>query len=117
MRKRSASHRSEGDPAPRARARSLRGARVGALGLSVEPDTWLGGGIAIAAAFLLALAAALQQRVAFEVPTDEALHLSFVGRLLRRPLWLLGMALDIAALVAQGRSASIRRAAGGSNRC
>lgn len=43
---------------------------------------------------MYAVASVLQQRSAAAQPADQALRLSLLGRLLRTPMWLLGLACD-----------------------
>ncbi|MEX0663588.1 MAG: DMT family transporter [Acidimicrobiia bacterium] len=60
-------------------------------------DTALAVGLALVGGGCYATAAVLQQRVAVEQPVELALSPRLIGRLVRRPLWLLGIAFDIAA--------------------
>ncbi|MSO79084.1 MAG: hypothetical protein EXQ79_05705 [Acidimicrobiia bacterium] len=53
--------------------------------------------LALAGGLCYATAAVLQQRAAAEQPSELALSPRLIGRLARRPLWLLGIAFDIAA--------------------
>jgi drug/metabolite transporter (DMT)-like permease len=50
---------------------------------------------------MYALASVLQQRSAAAQPADQALRLSLLGRLLRTPMWLLGLGCDITGYVLQ----------------
>src|ERR1700759_3810425 len=50
---------------------------------------------------MYALASVLQQRSAAAQPADQALRLSLLGRLLRTPMWLLGLGCDIAGYILQ----------------
>jgi drug/metabolite transporter (DMT)-like permease len=67
-----------------------------ALPLPVS-DTALSVGLALLGGGCYATAAVLQQRVAAEQPIELALSPRLIGRLIRRPLWLLGISFDIAA--------------------
>jgi drug/metabolite transporter (DMT)-like permease len=50
---------------------------------------------------MYALASVLQQRSAAAQPADQALRLSLLGRLLRTPMWLLGLGCDITGYILQ----------------
>ena len=50
---------------------------------------------------MYALASVLQQRSASAQPTDQTLKLSFLGRLLRNPVWVLGLACDVCGFAFQ----------------
>jgi drug/metabolite transporter (DMT)-like permease len=56
---------------------------------------------ALLAAMLFAAGSVLQQRAARSVPRAEARGLGLVGRLVRRPLWLVGTAADVLGFAAQ----------------
>jgi drug/metabolite transporter (DMT)-like permease len=56
---------------------------------------------ALGSALMYALASVLQQRSAAAQPADQALRLSLLARLLRTPLWLLGLACDVMGYVLQ----------------
>jgi drug/metabolite transporter (DMT)-like permease len=60
-------------------------------------DTALAVLLALLGGLCYATAAVLQQRVAAQQPHELALSVRLLGRLVRRPLWLLGIAFDIAA--------------------
>jgi drug/metabolite transporter (DMT)-like permease len=51
---------------------------------------------ALGSALMYAFASVLQQRGASEQPADQALKLSLLGRLLRNPLWVVGLGCDVA---------------------
>ncbi|HSS10564.1 MAG TPA: DMT family transporter [Acidimicrobiales bacterium] len=51
--------------------------------------------LALLAAFVYACGVVLQQRAALEAPLDEAAKPRLLVRLVRRPLWLLGLAADV----------------------
>lgn len=57
--------------------------------------------LALVAAFFFALASVLQQRAASEVPDEDALKAGLMTRLLRQPLWLLGVGSAALAYVVQ----------------
>jgi hypothetical protein len=57
--------------------------------------------LAVVAAMLFGAASVLQQRAAVAVPASMATGLKLIGRLLRRRLWLAGVALDGLGLAAQ----------------
>lgn len=61
--------------------------------------TGLAIGLALLAAFFLALASVLQQRAASDIPDKDSLGLGLVTGLLRRPLWLAGFACDAVGFV------------------
>src|SRR5258708_39416601 len=50
---------------------------------------------------MYALASVLQQRSAAAQPADQSLRLSLLGRLVRNPSWLLGLACDVLGYVLQ----------------
>jgi drug/metabolite transporter (DMT)-like permease len=56
---------------------------------------------ALGAALLYAAASVLQQRAAAEEPAEKALRLGLLARLVRRPMWLLGVGADVAAFALQ----------------
>jgi drug/metabolite transporter (DMT)-like permease len=56
---------------------------------------------ALGSAFLYALAAVAQQRAAVAEPLEHSLRLRLLINLLHRPLWLAGLACDVAAFVLQ----------------
>ena len=56
---------------------------------------------ALGSAFLYALAAVFQQRAAVAEPLEHSLRLRLLFNLLRRPLWLAGLACDVGAFVLQ----------------
>ena len=60
-------------------------------------------GVALAAlaSVLFNLAIVIQAREAREIPQELGLHVSLIGRLLRRPRWLLGAALGLMAFPLQ----------------
>ncbi|MBM3672036.1 MAG: hypothetical protein FJW86_07640 [Actinobacteria bacterium] len=60
-------------------------------------DTALAVVLALAGGLCYSIAAVLQQRAAAEQPPELSLSLRLIGRLVRRPLWLLGIVFDIAA--------------------
>jgi len=60
-------------------------------------DTALAVVLALIGGACYATAAVLQQRVAAQQPIELALSPRLIGRLVRRPLWLLGIGFDIAA--------------------
>src|SRR4051812_21570046 len=51
----------------------------------------------LVAAFGYAVASVLQQRAATAVPAEYSMRIGLLTRLIRRPLWLAGMAADLAA--------------------
>jgi drug/metabolite transporter (DMT)-like permease len=56
---------------------------------------------ALGSAFLYALAAVFQQRAAVDEPQENTLRLRLLFNLLRRPLWLGGLACDVGAFLLQ----------------
>ena len=50
--------------------------------------------LAITAAFMFSLGTVLQQKVAAEVPDDEAMKAGLLVQLAKRPVWLLGIVVD-----------------------
>ncbi|MER5500685.1 DMT family transporter [Streptomyces sp. NPDC002466] len=56
---------------------------------------------AVLTAFSNGAASVLQRRAARTVPDSAAMHLSLIGQLLRRPVWLAGIGLVIVAAVCQ----------------
>ncbi|MEY9933892.1 hypothetical protein ABH926_008554 [Catenulispora sp. GP43] len=57
---------------------------------------------ALLAALCFAVAAVLQQAAAASVPEDQSLRPSLVVSLVRRPVWVAGMVLDIASFIILG---------------
>jgi len=57
--------------------------------------------LALASAFVFGTGVALQLKAALEVPQEYALRLGLLTRLIRRPLWLLGLLCDIAGFALQ----------------
>ena len=57
--------------------------------------------LAICAAVLYSLAAFVQHREAQKAPAGAALRLSLLSRLAKRPIWIIGVALDLLAFLAQ----------------
>ncbi|MDA8373055.1 MAG: DMT family transporter [Actinomycetota bacterium] len=57
--------------------------------------------LAICAAVLYSLAAFVQHREAQKAPAGAAFRLSLLSRLARRPIWIIGVALDLLAFLAQ----------------
>jgi hypothetical protein len=53
----------------------------------------------IAAAFSYALSNVLQQHEAEQLPVEESMRLGFLGKLFRRPRWVLGMGVDVGGYV------------------
>lgn len=64
--------------------------------------------IALVAAFLFALGVVLQQRAALDEP-DESVGPGFVLRLIRRPVWLVGITSDILGAIAQAAALGMGR--------
>lgn len=64
---------------------------------------------ALVAAFLFALGTVLQQRVAARASDQEAVKAGFLLRLVRRPLWLAGVAIDGLGTAAQAVALGIGR--------
>jgi hypothetical protein len=62
---------------------------------------------ALAAALLYALASVLQQWEAERQPSDQALRISLVARLAKRPRWLAGLCFDVGGYVAQWLALSL----------
>jgi drug/metabolite transporter (DMT)-like permease len=56
--------------------------------------------LALSAAFLFALSNVLEQREAEQLPDEEALRLSLVAKLVRRPRWLAGFGVDVGGYAA-----------------
>lgn len=56
---------------------------------------------ALLAALLYAVASVLQQRAAATEPPEASLRLGLLARLLRRPVWVLGVAADVAGFGCQ----------------
>jgi drug/metabolite transporter (DMT)-like permease len=57
--------------------------------------------ISLVAALLFAIGFVMQQREAAEVPDEDALGISLITRLIRRPVWLIGTAADGLGYIAQ----------------
>jgi hypothetical protein len=57
--------------------------------------------LALGAALAFGASVALQERAAAEVHYDHALKVGLLVRLVRRPLWLLGVVASVAGLVLQ----------------
>jgi drug/metabolite transporter (DMT)-like permease len=57
--------------------------------------------LAIAAAFVYGSGVALQQHAALQVPSEHALRLGLLARLVRQPLWLAGLAAEIVGFALQ----------------
>ena len=51
--------------------------------------------LALLSAFVFGSGVVLQQRVAWDVPAEHAARPGLLIRLVRRPLWLLGMGADV----------------------
>lgn len=64
---------------------------------------------ALAAAFFFALGTVLQQRVAARASDEEAVKAGFLLRLVRRPVWLAGVAIDGLGTAAQAVALGIGR--------
>jgi drug/metabolite transporter (DMT)-like permease len=56
---------------------------------------------ALLAALLYAVASVMQQRAAAAAPAEKSLHFGLLTRLAHNPLWLAGIAADVAGYVAQ----------------
>ncbi|MHB1930568.1 MAG: DMT family transporter [Acidimicrobiales bacterium] len=56
---------------------------------------------ALGAAFLYAVASVLQHRAALDQPAEQSLRIGLITGLLRRPMWLLGIAADAGGFVLQ----------------
>lgn len=65
--------------------------------------------LALAAALLFALGTVLQQRVAAQASGAEAMSAGFLLRLARRPLWLAGIAVDVAGFAGQAAALALGR--------
>ncbi len=65
--------------------------------------------LALVAAFLFALGTVLQQKGTLQEPKSEALEAGLLLRLLRRPVWLLGIVVDALGYVAQAAALGIGR--------
>ncbi|MBI2706094.1 MAG: DMT family transporter [Actinobacteria bacterium] len=63
--------------------------------------------LALSSAFLFALASVLQQRVASNIPDDEAKGGRVVLRLIRKPLWLLGGVCDTLGYFVQAAALAV----------
>lgn len=55
----------------------------------------------LAAAFLFAVASVLQHRSATAEPPEHSMHLSLLARLVRQPVWIVGIVADVGAYVLQ----------------
>jgi drug/metabolite transporter (DMT)-like permease len=64
-------------------------------------------GLALFAGFLFAIGSVLQQKGTLEEPDANALRAGFILRLLRRPIWLLGVVADGAGYVAQAAALGV----------
>ena len=67
--------------------------------------------LALASAFVFGTGVALQLKAALEVPQEYALRLGLLTRLIRRPLWLLGLLCDIAGFALQAAALAMYREA------
>jgi hypothetical protein len=65
--------------------------------------------LALAAAILSALGTVLQQRVAATATGTQAMRAGFLLRLARQPLWLVGIAVDVAGFVCQAAALGLGR--------
>lgn len=65
--------------------------------------------LALLAGFLFAIGSVLQQRGTMQEPGADALRAGFILRLLRRPIWLLGVVADGAGYVAQAAALGVGR--------
>ncbi|MGK2956389.1 MAG: DMT family transporter [Solirubrobacterales bacterium] len=63
--------------------------------------------LAIIAALMFSLGTVLQQKVASEVPDDEAMKAGLMLKLARRPVWLLGIVVDGLGFVFQAAALSV----------
>jgi drug/metabolite transporter (DMT)-like permease len=66
-------------------------------------------GLALLAGFLFAIGSVLQQRGTMQDLGADALRAGFILRLLRRPIWLLGVVADGAGYVAQAAALGVGR--------
>lgn len=66
-------------------------------------------GLALLAGFLFAIGSVLQQKGTLQEPGADALRAGFILRLLRRPIWLLGVVADGAGYVAQAAALGVGR--------
>jgi drug/metabolite transporter (DMT)-like permease len=66
-------------------------------------------GLALLAGFLFAVGSVLQQKGAMQEPDESAMRAGFVLRLLRKPVWLLGLVADAAGYVAQAAALGVGR--------
>ena len=73
-------------------------------------------GLALFGGFLFAFGAVLQQKGAMEEPEASALRADFLLRLLRRPIWLVGLIVDAAGYVAQAAALGLGSSSS-SSRC
>ncbi|MCA1832324.1 MAG: DMT family transporter [Actinobacteria bacterium] len=62
---------------------------------------------AIGSALLYALASVLQQQAAVRIPAGESLRIGLLARLVRRPLWLVGIGCDALGYVLQAVSLAL----------
>jgi drug/metabolite transporter (DMT)-like permease len=67
----------------------------------------LAAGLALVAAFFFAVATVCEQRGAMEEPKDGALRPGFLVRLVRKPIWLLGLGADALAYGAQAAALGV----------
>lgn len=67
----------------------------------MSAHAWLAVGLAVATAFFYALSNVLELLEAEQVPDEHALKLSLIGRLIRRPRWLLGLLSDVFGYLCQ----------------
>jgi len=65
--------------------------------------------LAVVAALFFAVATVCEQRGAMEEPEDGALHPSFLLRLVRKPVWLLGLSADALGYGAQAAALGVGR--------
>jgi drug/metabolite transporter (DMT)-like permease len=68
---------------------------------------WLAILLAVAGGFTYALAAVMQQRVAAEQPSELSLSFKLIVELFKRPLWLLGTAIDVGAYVLEAAALGV----------
>jgi drug/metabolite transporter (DMT)-like permease len=66
-------------------------------------------GLALFAGLLFAVGTVLQQKGAMQEPDTSALRAGFLVRLLRKPVWLLGLVADAAGYVAQAAALGVGR--------
>lgn len=77
------------------------------MGGIIGPVTVLAAGLAVLAAMLFALASAVQQRTAAQVPDDVAGGLGLIRVLVRRPWWWVGTLSDVGGYVAQAAALAV----------